>query len=153
MSIGVAFRGTVYAWRVQVSLLLALVTLCAASAAQQNAVVLTVSGGIGAATSEYVRSGLDYANEQRASLVILEMDTPGGLMSSTRDIVQAILASDVPVATYVTPAGARADSAGTYILLASHVAAMAPTTHLGAATPVSLTGDKTPRLPGLPRPG
>lgn len=119
-----------------------------------NVVVLQVSGGIGVATAEYVISGIEYAEDQNAELVILEMDTPGGLVASMRDIVSSILNSRVPVATYVTPAGARADSAGTYILLASHIAVMAPTTHLGAATPVSLTGDDaTPfQPPGSPEP-
>ncbi len=113
--------------------------------AEDAIVSIELEGGIGVATSEYVIKGIDYANEIDASLVLLETDTPGGLVSATRDIIRAILASDVPVATYVSPAGARADSAGTYILLASHVAAMAPTTHIGAATPVSMTGeDLTP---------
>jgi membrane-bound serine protease (ClpP class) len=105
-------------------------------------VVLDVSGGIGVATADYVLSGIEHAEATDARLVIINMDTPGGLMAPMRDIVQAILGSSVPVATYVTPAGARADSAGTYILLASHIAAMTPTTHLGAATPVSLGGDE-----------
>ncbi len=109
--------------------------------AVDSVVTIELKGGIGVATAEYVIKGIDHANETDASLVVLETDTPGGLVSATRDIIQAILASDVPVATYVSPAGARADSAGTYILLASHIAAMAPTTHLGAATPVSMTGD------------
>ena len=100
-----------------------------------------LKGGIGVATAEYVIKAIDHANSIDASLVLISTDTPGGLVSATRDIIQNILASEVPVATYVTPAGARADSAGTYILLASHIAAMAPTTHLGAATPVSMTGD------------
>jgi membrane-bound serine protease (ClpP class) len=115
-------------------------------------VALEIRGAIGVATSDYVSSGLEHARARNAELVLLRIDTPGGLVAPMRDIVQAILASTVPVATYVTPAGARADSAGTYILLASHVAAMTPTTHLGAATPVSLTGgDATP--PGRPAPG
>ena len=125
--------------------LLAFFVLGTAPLAQADgtAIVLDVQGGIGVATAEYISSGIKEAEERNATLVIIRMDTPGGLVNATRDIVTAILGSDVPVATYVSPAGARADSAGTYILLASHIAAMAPTTHLGAATPVSLIGDDT----------
>jgi membrane-bound serine protease (ClpP class) len=104
-------------------------------------VELEIKDGIGVATAEYLISGIEHAEEIGAELVIVNMDTPGGLMKPMRDMVQKILGSAVPVVTYVTPAGARADSAGTYILLASHIAVMTPTTHLGAATPVSLTGD------------
>jgi len=127
----------VTAWLLAATALL----ISATGFAQDRVVQLEIEGGIGVATAEYVIKGIDYANEQNANLIVLNTDTPGGLVTATRDIIQAILASDVPVATYVTPAGARADSAGTYILLASHVAAMAPTTHIGAATPVSMTGD------------
>ena len=109
--------------------------------ADGTAIVLDLEGALGVATAEYVIGGIEQADQQNANVIIIRMDTPGGLVSPMRDIVQAILASDIPVVTYVAPGGARADSAGTYILLASHVAAMAPTTHLGAATPVSLTGD------------
>lgn len=113
--------------------------------ADGQVVELEIKGGIGVATAEYIISGIEHAEATGAELVIIDMDTPGGLMEPMRDIVQKILASKVPVVTYVYPSGARADSAGTYILLASHVAAMAPTTHLGAATPVSLSGeDSTP---------
>ena len=115
--------------------------LSASAAADGSVVVLQIEGGIGVATAEYLSSGIKHAEDQNANLVIIEMDTPGGLVSATRDIIQDILASDVPVATYISPAGARGDSAGTYIMFASHIAAMAPTTHLGAATPVSLNGD------------
>jgi len=123
------------------ALLLVLITH-GASAADNKVVVLEIDGGIGVATSEYLAQGIHHAQENDAELVIIDMDTPGGLMGPMRDIIQEILGSSVPVATFVTPAGARADSAGTYILLASHIAAMAPTTHLGAATPVSLSGDQ-----------
>ena len=101
---------------------------------------LEIDGGIGAATVEYVTTGLERAEEINADFVLLRMDTPGGIYQSTREIVSAILNSNVPVVTYVEPAGAQAASAGTYILLASHVAAMAPTTNVGAATPVTVSG-------------
>jgi len=121
-----------------------------------RAVLLDFQGALGVATSEYLIGGIEDAEANGASLVIIRMDTPGGLVEPMRDIVQAILNSTIPVATYVSPEGARADSAGTYILLASHIAAMAPTTHLGAATPVSLTGDDADQpggdFPGLTPP-
>ena len=105
-----------------------------------TAIVIELQDAIGPATSHYVERGLEKAAKDGAALVVLQLDTPGGLDSSMRDIISAILASPVPVATYVAPSGSRAASAGTYILYASHIAAMAPATNVGASTPVAIGG-------------
>ncbi|MDJ0806142.1 MAG: nodulation protein NfeD [Gammaproteobacteria bacterium] len=124
-------------------ILLLSLPLAASDKSGGSGMVLEINGMIGPATSDYLERALSRAETQAAELVILRMDTPGGLDTSMRAIIKRILSANVPVVTYVSPGGARAASAGTYILYASHVAAMAPGTNLGAATPVELGG-----LPG-----
>lgn len=110
-------------------------------------VVFNVKGAIGVATGDFVAKALARAKSENAGVAVMRLDTPGGLLESTREVIQAILASPVPVVVYVAPSGARAASAGTYMVYAAHVAAMAPGTHLGAATPVRMGG-----VPGGPPP-
>lgn len=133
-------------------LLLFAVFMAVAEPSPRVAVILEVSDAIGPATSDYIQRSLSAAAERDAEVVVLRLDTPGGLDTATRDINRAIIASPVPVIVYVSPSGARAASAGTYMLYAAHIAAMSPATSIGAATPVQLGGmpKAEPALPSAP---
>jgi len=113
--------------------------------ASRQAFVLEINGVISPATADYIERAFDKANQANTEIILLKLDTPGGLDLSMRSIIKKILASPVPIVTYVSPGGASAASAGTYILYASHIAAMAPGTNLGAATPVQM-------MPSIPSP-
>ncbi|HEX7012871.1 MAG TPA: nodulation protein NfeD [Steroidobacteraceae bacterium] len=116
------------------------------------ALLFEVRDAIGPATSDFFVRTLEEASERKAPLVVVEMDTPGGLDTAMRDMIKAILASPVPVVMYVSPSGARAASAGTYLMYASHIAAMAPATNLGAATPVQIGAPSSPSPAPAPEP-
>lgn len=101
-------------------------------------VVFDIKGTIGFAAADHLKKSIARAQAENASLIIMRIDTPGGLVSSTREMILTILASPIPIVGYVAPSGARAASAGTYLMFASHLTAMAPATHLGAATPIQI---------------
>jgi membrane-bound serine protease (ClpP class) len=129
-------------------LVVGLLGLAASSFAQSPVVLVPLEGAIGPASADFVGRALRRAAADKAPLLVIRMDTPGGLDTSMRQIIKDILASPVPVATYVAPGGSRAASAGTFILYASHYAAMAPGTNLGAASPVAIGGSPSPQKDG-----
>lgn len=137
---GLSLSGLLFAALFVLGTLLAFASGGSAQEERPGVLVLELRGVVGPAVADYLGRGIRQAADSGASLLVIEIDTPGGLDGSMRDIIQDIIASPVPVVGYVHPGGARAASAGTYILYASHVAAMTPATNLGAATPVQIGG-------------
>lgn len=129
--------------------LLAIIAVTPPTLAQSNnsVIVSDISGVIGVATTRQLTLTIDQAKAKQAEALIIRLDTPGGLVSSTRELIKQIIASPIPIVVYVAPSGARAASAGTFLVYAAHVAAMAPGTNLGAATPIEIGS-----IPGLPPP-
>ncbi len=119
------------------------VLLTGAVYAKEKVIVITIDGGIGPSTSEYIESGIEHSISQKAELLVIMLNTPGGLLESTRDIVTDLLESPVPIAVFVAPAGSRAGSAGVFITLAGNISAMAPGTNIGSAHPVGLGGESS----------
>ncbi|MCH7870028.1 MAG: ATP-dependent Clp protease proteolytic subunit, partial [Myxococcales bacterium] len=119
---------------------LGLLALFAGSATARHINVITIDGSINPASSDYLQGAIQQSESDGAEMLLLELDTPGGLLSSTKDIIQAMLNAKVPVVVFVSPKGAWAASAGTFITLAGHIAAMAPGTSIGAASPISASG-------------
>lgn len=118
------------------------------NAESKTVTIITISGGIGPATAMYIRNGLDEAIDSKSNALIIRLNTPGGLLESTREIASYLLDSEIPVIVYVSPGGARAGSAGVFITLAGHIAAMAPGTNIGAAHPVGLGGESDSTVMG-----
>ncbi len=140
----VAFRALALA----IAMCTAFASPATAQAPTTGGVLLTdINGAIGVATARQLARAIDQARRERATALLVRLDTPGGLVSATRDIVRAMIAAPVPIIVYVAPSGARAASAGTFIVYASNLAAMAPGTNLGAATPIQMGG-----FPGTPQP-
>lgn len=130
-------------------LILGAATTAADAQTANRVFVMDVKGAIGVATIRQLTRAIEETKRENGAALIMRLDTPGGLVSATRDIIQEMVGAPVPIVVYVAPTGARAASAGTFIVYASHVAAMAPGTNLGAATPVSMGG--VPGLPGQPK--
>jgi membrane-bound serine protease (ClpP class) len=135
-------------WRIKiaVALLIACLATGAAHAQEGRVFVTDLTGAIGVAAQRQIARAIETAARERGAALVIRLDTPGGLVSATRDILKDMIAAPLPIVVYVAPSGARAASAGTFIVYAAHIAAMAPGTNLGAATPVEIGG-----LPGLPR--
>ena len=126
---------------VLLGLLLALSTTMGVRAASPTIVIVTADGVINPVLADYIARGIEEAEDMNATACIIQLDTPGGLDTAMRDIVQEIVNARIPVVVYVSPSGARAASAGAFITIAAHVAAMAPSTAIGAASPVSISSE------------